>query len=342
MKRAIIFLMFFAIIELTLANVTKVGFNEVKPFASSDTTGFTLEYWNVIARELNLNYKLIETTLPSLLDNIRANKIDVGAAAISITHDRESSGIDFSHPYFNSGLGIVIKSEESYTLLKSIFNMTNLKIFLGLLLYVIITGHLIWWSDKDDDDTNDAFNDKYIPGIFESYWWTVVTMSTVGYGDFTPRKWGSRILGIITIFVGIGMFGWVFSSMTTASVSDYMNEIKSVSDLDKKTIVVKQGSTSFESVKKYGGRPFEVTNLQDGILLVANNEVDAMVGDWPTLYELVKNTKLELLPIRFDKQYYGFAFPENSALREQVNRAHLKLVNSGEYDILYKKYFDLE
>jgi voltage-gated potassium channel len=37
-------------------------------------------------------------------------------------------------------------------------------------------------------------------------WWSVVTMSTVGYGDFYPVTVGGRFMAVLLMFVGIGLF----------------------------------------------------------------------------------------------------------------------------------------
>ncbi len=45
-----------------------------------------------------------------------------------------------------------------------------------------------------------------------SYYFTVVTMATVGYGDFTPTTPTGKIGATVLIFFGIGLFG-TFASL---------------------------------------------------------------------------------------------------------------------------------
>lgn len=43
----------------------------------------------------------------------------------------------------------------------------------------------------------------------EAIWWSIVTMSTVGYGDYAPVTIRGRVIGIFVIIVGVALFGVV-------------------------------------------------------------------------------------------------------------------------------------
>ena len=50
---------------------------------------------------------------------------------------------------------------------------------------------------------------------FDSFWWAIVTITTVGYGDLTPVTTGGRIIAIALMCVGIGLFSTFASTMTS-------------------------------------------------------------------------------------------------------------------------------
>ncbi|MGT2711269.1 potassium channel family protein [Streptococcus oriscaviae] len=50
--------------------------------------------------------------------------------------------------------------------------------------------------------------------IFDALWWSIVTMTTVGYGDIVPQDWITKIIAIVLMLVGICTFGMVTSAIT--------------------------------------------------------------------------------------------------------------------------------
>ena len=62
--------------------------------------------------------------------------------------------------------------------------------------------------------------------LIDSLWWTVVTLTTVGYGDVTPQTIPGRFIAFIDMLVGIGVL-----AILTAQVASFFVEIKITKDL---------------------------------------------------------------------------------------------------------------
>lgn len=55
--------------------------------------------------------------------------------------------------------------------------------------------------------------------LFDDFYFVIVTLTTVGYGDVTPKTFNEKVIAIILIFVGI----FVFSTIT-AAISSFLTE----------------------------------------------------------------------------------------------------------------------
>jgi len=61
----------------------------------------------------------------------------------------------------------------------------------------------------------------------DSYYFSVVTLSTVGYGDFVPTKPGAKIFTTIYIFVGVG----ILTTFITATMKRQGKRIQEKHDI---------------------------------------------------------------------------------------------------------------
>jgi voltage-gated potassium channel len=71
------------------------------------------------------------------------------------------------------------------------------------LLVTVAAGVLIWLVDH-----------REFPNLGTSLWWSVQTVTTVGYGDVVPKQVGGRFIGAVTMLQGIA-----FISVVTAAVT---------------------------------------------------------------------------------------------------------------------------
>ncbi|PJG57706.1 potassium channel family protein [Aeromonas cavernicola] len=50
---------------------------------------------------------------------------------------------------------------------------------------------------------------------YDAFWWTLVTLSTVGYGDLVPKTEEGRFVASLLIFFGVGLFGAISGFMAS-------------------------------------------------------------------------------------------------------------------------------
>jgi voltage-gated potassium channel len=56
------------------------------------------------------------------------------------------------------------------------------------------------------------------PNVFRGMWWALQTVTTVGYGDVTPRKLSGRIVGGAVMLEGIALLAIVTAAITSSFV----------------------------------------------------------------------------------------------------------------------------
>ena len=84
---------------------------------------------------------------------------------------------------------------------------TNLDKILGGVFFTILIFTLILY----------IFGPTY--GLFDDFYFVIVTLTTVGYGDVIPQTFNEKVIAIVLIFVGI----FVFSTIT-AVISSYFTD----------------------------------------------------------------------------------------------------------------------
>ncbi len=307
----------------------------------STYTGFDIELWEEIAQELELTFTYNETNLKGIFADLVEGSADVAFSCITVTEERERI-VDFSHHYLDSGLHIMVLKKSKFSLTQSVkffYSPIVVKSLTYIGLFIIICGHVFWWVERG----HKYISSKYVPGIFQAYWYTLVTMTTVGYGDIVPRSWVGRLMAFLVMIIGIGIFGWTIAQLSSAiTLQTLHSDITDHWGLRDRLVATVEGTTSVTALEKLGAVVITAKSIDQAYEKLLKKEVNAVVFDSPTILYYARNKgagKVSVVGPLFDIQYYGFLFPQGSELREPVNRALLKLRTNGIYEKLHSKWF---
>ena len=91
--------------------------------------------------------------------------------------------------------------------LNKFLQKSNLDKILGGVVFTVIFFTLLLY----------LFGPSY--GLFDDFYFVIVTLTTVGYGDVTPTTYNEKLITIVLIIVGIFIF-----STITAAISSYLTD----------------------------------------------------------------------------------------------------------------------
>ncbi len=70
--------------------------------------------------------------------------------------------------------------------------------------------------------------------FLDALWWSVVTLTTVGYGDISPATTGGRTVGILVMLMGIGFLGILTATIASVFIEEKLLESKGMKSTDVK------------------------------------------------------------------------------------------------------------
>ena len=323
-----------------------VATRNVPPFAfpveDGTWSGISIELWRKIAAELQLTFEFREVSLEAMIDGLSEHKIDAAVAALTMTREREEQ-IDFTHPFYNSGLAIAARTTSSgwvQALGRLVVPLG--KVIAGLALLLLVVGLLVWLFERRRNP--EQFGGGTLRGIGSSFWWSAVTMTTVGYGDMAPRTVGGRLLAIVWMFTGIIVISGFTAGITTAlTLSQLVAEISGPEDLPGLRVATVSGSTAKAYLQRHHISTSDFDSPHAALDALVAGQVDAVVYDAPILKYLLhakvmKASSIKVVPGVFAPQRYALALPQGSRLREPINRLVLEYTEESKWRSVLSHY----
>jgi len=269
--------------ESTTPRALQVGVITAPPLyikaADGRWEGFSVELWQAVAQYLNVAFEFREySSLENLLGALEKNEIDVFPSLP--VGERLESMIDFSQSYLKSGLSIAVPAEESeyrwLRVFEGIFSKHILKAIGLLFILSMVAGLFVWLFERRKND--EMFGDGTVGGIGHGIWWAIVTMTTVGYGDKTPKTAGGRIVALIWMLFSIIFIASFTANITTSlTITELRGKVHGLNDLYNAKVGSVSQSEGFDFLTKQGIAVIPFEGIQDGLAAVASRKIDAFV-----------------------------------------------------------------
>jgi polar amino acid transport system substrate-binding protein len=323
-----------------------VGVKVAPPFVIRDHghySGLAIDLWHEVAADHGWKYTYRDYDLDGLLQAVSDGKVDVGVGAITATAAREKR-MDFSHALTSSGLSVAVRNDQTegwLAVVQALFSAAFLKVIGTLSLLLLLIGLLMWLFERQHNP--DQFGGTRGQGIFSGFWWAMVTMTTVGYGDTAPRTVPGRIVGMVWMLTALIIVSFFTASITSAlTVGQLSQRVRNADDLGSMRITSLADSTSANWLNGRGFSYDTAKNLDTALGDLAAGRTDAVVYDAPLMrYDIQQHyrNKLQVLPLVLARQDYAFALPTHSTLREAIDTSLLQRINAPDWPDRLNKAF---
>jgi polar amino acid transport system substrate-binding protein len=322
-----------------------VATHEAPPFAfrgpGGEWQGIAIDLWKRIADRMNVRYRFEPASLSGMIEGIADKQFDASVAALTITAERESL-VDFTEPFYTTGFGIAVpaRGADWVGIVRSVLSWKFIQAVLALTAVLMLVGFFTWLFERRRNPEH--FGGPWWRGLGSAFWFSAVTMTTVGYGDKAPRTVGGRVVALMWMFAAIIIIstftGMIASALTATRLE---GKVQGPSDLANVRVgsVPNSASDGWLAERHVAFRPYK--DVKSGLGALAAGRIDAFVYDKPLLQYLIKEDsdgKVSLLPDRFGRQDYAIALPQGSPLREPMNRALLRVVESRTWNDIVFKY----
>lgn len=325
-----------------------VGYATAPPFIIENEElleGINIWLWKRVAEDLELPYKIKRMEFADMLTALKTGEIDVSINPLTITSDRIKE-IGFTRSFFASHSTVAVSEKSSFQKVKqflsSIFQMNFLRGFLLLFIILLFFGFLTWLFERKHNPNDFRPGQK---GIWDGLWWSVVTLTTVGYGDKAPKtRWGK------VAALGLMLSGLLFVSGLTASIASSLTvnqlteSVDSFDEFKNRPVGTVKNSSSYDFLRVHFFKDINQYNsVIPGLRDLKNQKIEAFIYDEPILkYRIRKDSTLndlQILPIKFDVQFYAFGIRKDSmGLQREISQRILEVIETTEWEVVLAEY----
>ena len=114
------------------------------------------------------------------------------------------------------------------SLIETLFNSRRLRtIFIGLFFVIIFFGFIFYITEPTVESIGDGF------------YWALVTVTTVGYGDITPATPSGKLIASFLILLGLGLIATITAIVSAKFIQNYVDHHTNDDVLEKLEILQK-------------------------------------------------------------------------------------------------------
>jgi ABC-type amino acid transport substrate-binding protein len=192
--------------------------------------GISIDLWCRIADRLRLRYRFSEqATVQDLIAGTASGSFDAAIAALTVTAARDRI-VDFTQPFYSTGLGIAVSTGESQwmSILRALLSFGFFQAVLVLLGIATLVGFLVWLLERRKTEHFRGGT----KGLGTSLWWSAIAMTQAGASQNAPTTLPGRIVAIGWMIASVIVIA-VFTAGITSTLTkrELQGSVHSVNDL---------------------------------------------------------------------------------------------------------------
>lgn len=202
--------------------------------------------------------------------------------------------------------------------LKKVFENDLVKLFSLLILFYVLMAFLVLFFDQPSK------SEGKISNLWDALWWSWVTITTTGYGDYTPKSPMGRIVAMLTMIIGVIFVGVLTGRIASFLVEQTLREGRGLMDFSKHKnhFVICGWKKNMEKVLG------DILFLNEGLL---PEHIVLIANITPEAIELFKQQNPDLADIHILR---GEHFNEHMLVKANAKNARKILILSDESETI--------
>jgi len=308
--------------------------------------GVSVDLWRRVAEELEWEYRLTPVSqMETILSGLEQGQYDAAIGAITITPEREER-VDFSYPTHRSGVAVALRKETGplAAILSYGAAVADLGyLIVGILALLLLLGVVIWLIERPGRSGKLPPEDS-VANLRDGLYWAVVTMTTVGYGDKTPKTHLGRFVAVVWMLSSVALVSLLSASLVSRLTAERVenSSLRPESDLSGKELAAVAQSSGAEYLDGLHLKYEKYDNLTEALTALANGRSNAVVNNVGALQYLVGARFAQVIrvpKVLLAPAFMAIALPDHSPLKKPIDRALIKITPSPDWKSVDELYF---
>jgi len=336
--------------EPALPEPLRVAVYDVPPYGyvaeDGSIAGVSVDLWRRVAEQTQWQFSFVPVSdMEAVLSGLEQGRYDAAIGAITITPER-SERVDFSYPAHRSGVAAAFRKDTGPLSALASYGAAAAELsplILVIAAMLVVTGVAMWFLERPSHPAAQG-TESSVGTLRDGIYWAVVTMTTVGYGDKTPKtNWG-RMIAIFWMLGSVVLVSLLSTSMVSRLTAERVESSVDVaaSDLTGKKLAAAAHSSGAEYLDGLRLPYAKFQNLQEALDSLADGRSDAVVNSVGALrYFIAKRyAKVVQMPQGLlAPAYMAVALPAGSPLKKPLDRAMMKITAGPEWRSAEEHFF---